>query len=59
MFSGGEYQMEEAAIDTEFTFDLFLCVAVLKEYREKLFECEEVSKVYNLVNKWVMLPSSL
>lgn len=51
----GEYQMEEAAINTDFTFDLFLCVAVLEEYREKLLECDEVSKVYNLINKWARI----
>lgn len=37
-------------ISTEYTFELFVCVAILREYRNQLRECDDAASIFQLVN---------
>lgn len=43
-----------AEINADFTFDLFVCVAILVSYREELSKCEDLSSIYNTLNGLAM-----
>lgn len=47
---GGKSRIEEAPVNTEFTFELFLCVAILIEYRDKLFKCADATDIFQCIN---------
>ncbi|KAK3752552.1 hypothetical protein QZH41_013422, partial [Actinostola sp. cb2023] len=51
---GGEYSTELVGLNKDFTFDLFICLAILKEYRGLFSKCTEVSLVYNTINSLSM-----
>ena len=37
--------------DGEYTFELFMCVALLKECREALMKCVDAAMVFNVIYK--------
>ncbi|XP_031565739.1 TBC1 domain family member 15-like [Actinia tenebrosa] len=51
---GGEFQTELVGLDKEYTFDLFICLAILRQYRGLFLNCTEVSFVYNTINSLSM-----
>ena len=43
--------MQVVDMNTNYSFEVFVCLAVLKEYRKKLLNCLEVSSVYNAIHR--------
>eukprot|EP01147_Barroeca_monosierra_P008700 gene8700-1089_t len=41
---------EEDTFETKFKFALFVCIAILEEYRGQLFQCESLADVFQLIN---------
>ena len=54
LFVGGEFHAGVVDINTEYTFEAFICLAVLKEHREKMLACKDVAAMYNLMNGQVV-----
>ncbi len=48
MSSGGSNRVEEPAANTDFTFDVFVCVTILVQYRDEIFSCEDPAAVFQL-----------
>lgn len=46
---GGEFHAQVVEV-TNYSFEVFVCLAVLKEYRKSLLKCSEVSSVYNTIH---------
>ncbi|XP_046858495.1 rab GTPase-activating protein 22-like [Xenia sp. Carnegie-2017] len=40
----------KSVVNPEFTFDLFVCLAILVSYRSELSKCADLSMIYNAVN---------
>ncbi|XP_030836923.1 TBC1 domain family member 17 [Strongylocentrotus purpuratus] len=38
------------SISTEYTFELFVCVTILHEYRNQLRECDDAASIFQMVN---------
>jgi len=51
---GGEFHVQVVNMNTNYSFEVFVCLAVLKEYRKKLLNCLEVSTVYNAIHSLSM-----
>ncbi|XP_001627200.2 TBC1 domain family member 15 isoform X2 [Nematostella vectensis] len=47
---GGQFHTELLDLDSAFSFDLFVCLAVLREHRYLFLKCKEVSGIYNTMN---------
>ncbi|XP_074661336.1 TBC1 domain family member 15-like [Tubulanus polymorphus] len=47
---GGSIRMADAVFNTEYTFDLFMCVGILIEYRDRIFKCTDCADVFFVVN---------
>ncbi|CAH1788233.1 unnamed protein product [Owenia fusiformis] len=50
----GKVRNAEVTVNTEFTFDLFMCVTVLMEHREKLFRCTDPAEIFQVINSLTM-----
>ncbi|XP_071489030.1 TBC1 domain family member 15-like [Diadema antillarum] len=37
-------------ISTEYTFELFVCVAILQKYRDEIRQCDDAASIFQLVN---------
>lgn len=51
LITGGEFHVQVVDMNTNYSFEVFVCLAVLKEYRKKLLNCLEVSTVYNAIHR--------
>jgi len=51
---GGEFHVQVVDMNTNYSFEVFVCLAVLKEYRNELLKCSEVSSVYNTIHSLSM-----
>ncbi|KAJ7393816.1 hypothetical protein OS493_003482 [Desmophyllum pertusum] len=51
---GGEFHVQVVDMNTNYSFEVFVCLAVLKEYRNKLLKCLEISSVYNTIHSLSM-----
>ena len=49
--TGGEFHAQVVEM-TNYSFEVFVCLAVLEEYRKSLLRCSEVSSVYNTIHRW-------
>lgn len=49
---GGEFHVQVVDMNTNYSFEVFVCLAVLKEYRNELLKCSEVSSVYNTIHRY-------
>lgn len=50
---GGEFHAQVVEM-TNYSFEVFVCLAVLEEYRKSLLRCSEVSSVYNTIHSLSM-----
>ena len=48
---GGITRTTPMESDGEYTFELFMCVALLKECREALMKCVDAAMVFNVIYK--------
>ena len=48
---GGEFHVQVVDMNTDYSFEVFVCLAVLKEYRKDLLKCVEISSVYNAIHR--------
>ena len=48
-FVGGSQRNAVEVLNTEFTFELFVCAAILHDYRGKLLECQDSAGVFQFV----------
>ena len=48
-FIGGSQRNAVEVLNTEFTYELFVCAAILHDYREKLLECQDSAGVFQFV----------
>lgn len=51
---GGEFHVQVVDLTTNYSFEVFVCLAVLKEYKNELLKCSEVSSVYNTIHSLAM-----
>ncbi|KAJ8028807.1 TBC1 domain family member 15 [Holothuria leucospilota] len=47
---GGRQRLAVADINTEFTFELFICVAILHHHREDMKKCNDSASVFQFIN---------
>ncbi|PIK61193.1 putative TBC1 domain family member 17 [Apostichopus japonicus] len=47
---GGRQRLAVADINTEFTFELFICVAILHHHREDIKKCNDSASVFQFIN---------
>ena len=48
---GGEFHVQVVDMNTNYSFEVFVCLAVLKEYKNELLKSSEVSSVYNTIHR--------
>eukprot|EP00043_Microstomoeca_roanoka_P008235 m.79469 g.79469 ORF g.79469 m.79469 type:complete len:397 (-) comp14157_c0_seq2:318-1508(-) len=41
---------EQVAFETKYKFELFVCIAILEEYRDHLLKCETMADVFQFIN---------
>jgi len=51
---GGVTRTTPLELESDFTFELFMCVALLQECRDQLFECTDAAMVFTVINKSVL-----
>ncbi|XP_013401563.1 TBC1 domain family member 15 [Lingula anatina] len=51
---GGKVRIEESPYNPSYTFELFLCVAVLVENRKKIFKCTDGVEIFQFINSLTM-----
>lgn len=51
---GGKFHVPVVDMNMKYSFDVFVCLAVLKEYKHELMKCSEVSSVYNTIHSLSM-----
>ncbi len=49
-YSGGEMRVEYNPMNTDFTFDLFICVAILIMHSKELCKATDAASVYGCLN---------
>ncbi|XP_065833261.1 TBC1 domain family member 15-like [Oscarella lobularis] len=47
-------RMTDVKICAEYTFELFVCVAILMEHRERILQCDDCNQVFQCVSKLSM-----
>ena len=47
--------MEEIYVSPEYSFDVFVCVAMLHECRDRLMSTNDVASIYQLMARFVLL----
>ena len=53
-YTAGEMRAERALMNLEFTFDLFVCVAILTMHSNKICCATDAASVYGCLNRWVL-----
>ena len=48
---GGEFHVQVVDMNTNYSFEVFVCLAVLKEYKNELLKSSEISSVYNTIHR--------
>ena len=48
--SDGQLYAGIAEVNSDFTFDLFVCLALLVLHREELSQCQDLAMIYNTLN---------
>ena len=51
LFTGGVTRTLAIETDTEFTFELFMCLALLQQCRSALMRCYDPAQVFHCINK--------
>lgn len=51
---GGLFHVPVVDMNANYPFEVFVCLAVLKEYKYELMKCSEVSSVYNTIHSLSM-----
>lgn len=52
-FSDNNAESEQQAINTDFTFELFICAAILLEHRETLLQCSDEVQLIQFTSRLV------
>lgn len=47
-------ELEQQAINTDFTFELFICAAILLEHRETLLQCSDEVQLIQFTSRFVV-----
>lgn len=53
MFSDNSAESEQQAINTDFTFELFICAAILLEHRGTLLQCSDEVQLIQFTSRSV------
>lgn len=53
VFSDNNTESEQQAINTDFTFELFICAAILLEHRETLLRCTDEVQLIQFTSRFV------
>lgn len=56
LFAEDSAESELQAINTDFTFELFICAAILLENRESLLKCQDEVQLIQFTSRFVCLP---
>lgn len=43
--------VERKEVNQKYTFELFVCVAVLQHYRDDLLACKDIADIYTFINR--------
>ncbi|KAI0239163.1 GTPase-activating protein GYP7 [Lamellibrachia satsuma] len=46
---GGTSRIVEAPLNIEYTFDVFMCVSILMEHRDAIFQCTDAAEVFQFI----------
>lgn len=55
MFTDDSSECELQAINTDFTFELFICAAILLENRESLLRCRDDVQLIHFTSRFVCM----
>ncbi len=58
MFAEESSESQLQAINTDFTFELFICAAILLENRESLLQCRDDVQLIQFTNRFVCMKIS-
>jgi len=50
MFAAASAAVERKPVNHAYTFELFVCVAVLEHYRDSLLQCRDIAEIYTFIN---------
>ena len=48
-------EVEAAGLNQEYTFDVFLCVAILNKHRDNLLKADGAVELIGYINRWELL----
>ena len=54
IFVGGVTRTTTLGTDVDYTFELFMCVALLQQCRSALMRCYDPAQVFMCINKYVL-----
>lgn len=51
--TGGSVRADQTSYNMEYTFEVFVCVAILLLHKEQFMQSPEPGDLYTCVNRWV------